>query len=220
MKISLSLFYHIFQQLQMTAGWKLIKSGLRKGYLFYCLLTPIHSAFILWSTLISGFTLLAGINCHFFPKSSSCDTCDHSMTGGLTLPLFSPVLGLIPELCQCRDLELDCDGAQLQDIPAVAVNVTMMWVENKPLVFQYPKAQAGPRKLSSSTLTVPACEECWSRCPFQNTSRHCEYLLLPRDEWKTYLQPVLKVNLRRNGHKTFTLNTQSLLDNLVLCFCL
>uniref|UniRef100_A0A671VGE9 Relaxin family peptide receptor 1 n=1 Tax=Sparus aurata TaxID=8175 RepID=A0A671VGE9_SPAAU len=29
------------------------------------------------------------------------------------------LLGVVPELCQCRDLELDCDGARLQDIPVV-----------------------------------------------------------------------------------------------------
>lgn len=43
---------------------------------------------------------------------------------GLYVP--STVLGAIPELCLCRDLELDCDGGQLPDIPVVAVNVTMM----------------------------------------------------------------------------------------------
>uniref|UniRef100_A0A671VIG0 Relaxin family peptide receptor 1 n=1 Tax=Sparus aurata TaxID=8175 RepID=A0A671VIG0_SPAAU len=32
------------------------------------------------------------------------------------------LLGVVPELCQCRDLELDCDGARLQDIPVVAMN--------------------------------------------------------------------------------------------------
>uniref|UniRef100_A0A3P8US61 Relaxin family peptide receptor 1 n=1 Tax=Cynoglossus semilaevis TaxID=244447 RepID=A0A3P8US61_CYNSE len=36
------------------------------------------------------------------------------------------LLGTVPELCKCRDLELDCDSAQLQDIPAVATNVTMI----------------------------------------------------------------------------------------------
>lgn len=47
---------------------------------------------------------------------------------GLHIP--SPVLGTVPESCLCRDLELDCDRAQLPDIPLVAVNVTMMWVRN------------------------------------------------------------------------------------------
>lgn len=47
---------------------------------------------------------------------------------GLHIP--SPVLGTVPEFCLCRDLELDCDRAQLPDIPLVAVNVTMMWVRN------------------------------------------------------------------------------------------
>uniref|UniRef100_A0A4W6FDI9 Relaxin family peptide receptor 1 n=1 Tax=Lates calcarifer TaxID=8187 RepID=A0A4W6FDI9_LATCA len=32
------------------------------------------------------------------------------------------LLGAVPELCQCRDLELDCDSTQLQDIPVVAMN--------------------------------------------------------------------------------------------------
>lgn len=50
-------------------------------------------------------------------------------------PSISPVLGVVPELCQCRDLELDCDSTQLQDIPVVAINVTMMWVENNNFCF-------------------------------------------------------------------------------------
>uniref|UniRef100_A0A3Q3W0Y5 G-protein coupled receptors family 1 profile domain-containing protein n=1 Tax=Mola mola TaxID=94237 RepID=A0A3Q3W0Y5_MOLML len=41
------------------------------------------------------------------------------------------VLGVIPELCQCRDLELDCDGAHLQDVPVVPVNVTMSLQRNR-----------------------------------------------------------------------------------------
>ncbi|TNN42279.1 Relaxin receptor 1 [Liparis tanakae] len=48
------------------------------------------------------------------------------MRASLTHAAFARMLGAIPELCQCRDLELDCDGAQLQDIPVVAVNVTMI----------------------------------------------------------------------------------------------
>ncbi|XP_062331701.1 relaxin receptor 1 [Osmerus eperlanus] len=43
------------------------------------------------------------------------------------------LLGLVPDRCQCRDLELDCDGAQLQDVPAVAVNVTMMSLQRNRL---------------------------------------------------------------------------------------
>ncbi|XP_068181653.1 relaxin receptor 1 [Antennarius striatus] len=43
------------------------------------------------------------------------------------------LLGLVPDLCQCRDLELDCDNAQLQDIPAVAMNVTMMSLKRNHL---------------------------------------------------------------------------------------
>ncbi|XP_028445251.1 relaxin receptor 1 isoform X2 [Perca flavescens] len=43
------------------------------------------------------------------------------------------LLGAIPELCQCRDLELDCDSTQLQDIPVVAINVTMMSLQRNRL---------------------------------------------------------------------------------------
>uniref|UniRef100_A0A672I1Q5 Relaxin family peptide receptor 1 n=1 Tax=Salarias fasciatus TaxID=181472 RepID=A0A672I1Q5_SALFA len=43
------------------------------------------------------------------------------------------LLGAVPDLCQCRDLELDCDGAQLQDVPVVAVNVTMMSLQRNRL---------------------------------------------------------------------------------------
>ncbi|XP_054648764.1 relaxin receptor 1 isoform X2 [Dunckerocampus dactyliophorus] len=43
------------------------------------------------------------------------------------------LLGAIPELCQCRDLELDCDGTQLHRVPAVAVNVTMMSLQRNHL---------------------------------------------------------------------------------------
>ncbi|XP_026038570.1 relaxin receptor 1 isoform X2 [Astatotilapia calliptera] len=43
------------------------------------------------------------------------------------------LLGVVPELCLCRDLELDCDGAHLQDIPVVAMNVTMMSLQRNGL---------------------------------------------------------------------------------------
>ncbi|KAM9833222.1 relaxin receptor 1 isoform 2-T2 [Syngnathus typhle] len=43
------------------------------------------------------------------------------------------LLGLIPDSCQCRDLELDCDGTQLRDVPVVAVNVTMMSLQRNHL---------------------------------------------------------------------------------------
>ncbi|XP_074530331.1 relaxin receptor 1 [Halichoeres trimaculatus] len=43
------------------------------------------------------------------------------------------LLGVFPELCLCRDLELDCDGAQLGDVPVVAVNVTMMSLQRNRL---------------------------------------------------------------------------------------
>nr|XP_046262718.1 relaxin receptor 1 isoform X2 [Scatophagus argus] len=43
------------------------------------------------------------------------------------------LLGVVPELCQCRDLELDCDSTQLRDIPVVAINVTMMSLQRNQL---------------------------------------------------------------------------------------
>ncbi|KAM3613102.1 uncharacterized protein V6R79_020399 [Siganus canaliculatus] len=43
------------------------------------------------------------------------------------------LLGVVPELCQCRDLELDCDGARLRDVPVVAVNITMMSLQRNQL---------------------------------------------------------------------------------------
>uniref|UniRef100_H3D677 Relaxin family peptide receptor 1 n=1 Tax=Tetraodon nigroviridis TaxID=99883 RepID=H3D677_TETNG len=49
------------------------------------------------------------------------------------LDVPSPVLGAVPERCLCRDLELDCDGGQLPDIPVVAVNVTMMSLQRNLL---------------------------------------------------------------------------------------
>ncbi|KAI5092503.1 relaxin receptor 1 [Silurus meridionalis] len=36
------------------------------------------------------------------------------------------VLGLVPAECQCRDLELDCNGAHFKDVPTVSTNVTMI----------------------------------------------------------------------------------------------
>ncbi|KAJ0002761.1 hypothetical protein NQD34_007910 [Periophthalmus magnuspinnatus] len=43
------------------------------------------------------------------------------------------VLGMFPERCQCRDLELDCDGTKLRDIPPVPTNVTMMSLQRNQL---------------------------------------------------------------------------------------
>lgn len=134
MRISLSLFYHIFQQTRMKDNQIWFNQGILKNIeevilqnLFLLLSVDSNT---LCSRFMKSFNLRIDSSSRnkssFFPKSSSCDTCDHSMMGRLTLLLFSPVLGVIPELCQCRDLELDCDGTQLQDIPAVAMNVTMM----------------------------------------------------------------------------------------------
>uniref|UniRef100_W5K3D0 Relaxin family peptide receptor 1 n=1 Tax=Astyanax mexicanus TaxID=7994 RepID=W5K3D0_ASTMX len=36
-----------------------------------------------------------------------------------------------PAECQCRDLELDCDGAHFKDVPAVSINVTMSLQRNR-----------------------------------------------------------------------------------------
>jgi len=43
-----------------------------------------------------------------------------------SLPFCHGVLGTVPAECQCRDLELDCDGAHFKDVPTVSINVTMM----------------------------------------------------------------------------------------------
>uniref|UniRef100_A0A4W4G7S2 G-protein coupled receptors family 1 profile domain-containing protein n=1 Tax=Electrophorus electricus TaxID=8005 RepID=A0A4W4G7S2_ELEEL len=43
------------------------------------------------------------------------------------------LLGLVPVECQCRDLELDCDGAYFKDVPAVSINVTMMSLQRNQL---------------------------------------------------------------------------------------
>ncbi|XP_061643279.1 relaxin receptor 1 isoform X2 [Phyllopteryx taeniolatus] len=53
------------------------------------------------------------------------------------------LLGLIPEPCQCRDLELDCDGAQLGDVPPVAANVTMMYLQHNEIAEVSPTAFRG-----------------------------------------------------------------------------
>uniref|UniRef100_A0A672QYD5 Relaxin receptor 1-like n=1 Tax=Sinocyclocheilus grahami TaxID=75366 RepID=A0A672QYD5_SINGR len=43
------------------------------------------------------------------------------------------LLGTIPAECQCRDLELDCDGAHFKDVPTVSINVTMMSLQRNRL---------------------------------------------------------------------------------------
>ncbi|XP_056457140.1 relaxin receptor 1 [Gadus chalcogrammus] len=43
------------------------------------------------------------------------------------------LLGGVPESCQCRGLEVDCDGGGLQSVPSVAVNVTMMSLQRNQL---------------------------------------------------------------------------------------
>lgn len=80
-------------------------------------------------------TCAVSIESQFF-HISWLDTFNHQLTDCKRSPLTglyvpSPVLGAVPELCLCQDLELDCDGGQLPDVPVVAVNVTMMWVRNQ-----------------------------------------------------------------------------------------
>ncbi|XP_063044566.1 relaxin receptor 1 [Engraulis encrasicolus] len=43
------------------------------------------------------------------------------------------LLGIVPDLCLCRDLELDCDRANFKDVPVVSVNVTMMSLQRNRL---------------------------------------------------------------------------------------
>ncbi|XP_019901261.2 relaxin receptor 1 isoform X7 [Esox lucius] len=43
------------------------------------------------------------------------------------------LLGAVPEPCQCRDLELDCDNAQFHHVPEVSTNVTMMSLQRNRL---------------------------------------------------------------------------------------
>uniref|UniRef100_A0A3Q3FH64 Relaxin family peptide receptor 1 n=1 Tax=Labrus bergylta TaxID=56723 RepID=A0A3Q3FH64_9LABR len=64
---------------------------------------------------------------HLFDKYFGMPSSDTGTRSNLCL------LGIFPELCQCRELELDCDGAQLRDVPVVAVNVTMMSLQRNHL---------------------------------------------------------------------------------------
>ncbi|KAM9470654.1 relaxin receptor 1 [Clarias gariepinus] len=43
------------------------------------------------------------------------------------------LLGLVPVECQCRDLELDCNGAHFKDVPTVSTNITMMSLQRNRL---------------------------------------------------------------------------------------
>ncbi|XP_066505829.1 relaxin receptor 1 isoform X8 [Hoplias malabaricus] len=58
------------------------------------------------------------------------------------------LLGPVPAGCQCRDLELDCDGAHYKDVPFVSINVTMMSLQrnrmgklNADMFFKYQNLQ-------------------------------------------------------------------------------
>lgn len=141
----------------------IIKAGLSKEYSishpesFGSVINYYQLVFVLQDTinklclsppnpLISGLTFSSSRTRLPLFQTAAFDNLALSITAGWPVdwhvlwcpfPLSSipPVLGVVPELCQCRDLELDCDGAQLEDIPVVAINVTMMWVENTPLFF-------------------------------------------------------------------------------------
>uniref|UniRef100_A0AAQ4QET9 Relaxin family peptide receptor 1 n=1 Tax=Gasterosteus aculeatus aculeatus TaxID=481459 RepID=A0AAQ4QET9_GASAC len=72
------------------------------------------------------------------------------------------LLGVIPELCQCRDLELDCDGAHLVDIPLVPMNVTMMSLQRNHLqklkantFFKYQSLQKLYLSFNKITVLMP-----------------------------------------------------------------
>ncbi|XP_005344183.1 relaxin receptor 1 [Microtus ochrogaster] len=41
-------------------------------------------------------------------------------------PPSACLVGSVPKHCMCRDLELDCDGANLRAVPSVSANVTVM----------------------------------------------------------------------------------------------
>uniref|UniRef100_A0A674MM48 Relaxin family peptide receptor 1 n=1 Tax=Takifugu rubripes TaxID=31033 RepID=A0A674MM48_TAKRU len=76
--------------------------------------------------------------------------CQCPLTG---LHIPSPVLGTVPEFCLCRDLELDCDRAQLPDIPLVAVNVTMMYLQHNRIQDVHPDAFRGLYNLTRLYLS-------------------------------------------------------------------
>lgn len=182
---------------------KIIKSGLTKfsckTRLCYWLLTLIHSHILNSFNLriySSGRSRLS-----FFQTAPVLRLAMTGQRGWLTAPLFSP-LHLSSAGCHSWALQVPRPGAGLWRRAAwryprggnechhdVSRKYTLSF-SNISLKLKT------PRKHSSSTLTVPACEKCWSRSPLQNTSRHCEYLSLPRDEWITYLKPELKVSLR------------------------
>uniref|UniRef100_A0A8C6WU10 Relaxin family peptide receptor 1 n=1 Tax=Neogobius melanostomus TaxID=47308 RepID=A0A8C6WU10_9GOBI len=46
------------------------------------------------------------------------------------------LLGAVPERCQCRDLELDCDSTQLQDVPSLQRNKLQRLKANSFVKFQ------------------------------------------------------------------------------------
>ncbi|TSV81524.1 Relaxin receptor 1 [Bagarius yarrelli] len=74
------------------------------------------------------------------------------------------LLGFVPDECQCRDLELDCNGAHFKDVPMVSTNVTMIYLLQAAvgvgLVHDYPElcklwglASEGTELLAAGLLT-------------------------------------------------------------------
>lgn len=149
------LFMYSFSVFISKYWYCCLKSCLCYSLLILLLSTKVMTSFG-WKTFHAGLG-------HHLKKSNLIwlkqlqARCIHQVRGWQRSPLTgfcipSPVLGAIPERCLCRDLELDCDGGQLPEIPVVAVNVTMMWVRNLCFVFlQYPEAEAAS---SSSGLTL------------------------------------------------------------------
>uniref|UniRef100_A0A674P3P4 Relaxin family peptide receptor 1 n=1 Tax=Takifugu rubripes TaxID=31033 RepID=A0A674P3P4_TAKRU len=87
---------------------------------------------------------------HLFDKYFGMPSYNCPLTG---LHIPSPVLGTVPEFCLCRDLELDCDRAQLPDIPLVAVNVTMMYLQHNRIQDVHPDAFRGLYNLTRLYLS-------------------------------------------------------------------
>ncbi|XP_048032864.1 relaxin receptor 1 isoform X2 [Megalobrama amblycephala] len=63
------------------------------------------------------------------------------------------LLGTVPAECQCRDLELDCDGAHFKDVPTVSINVTMMYLQHNRIKAVHPHAFRGLYNLTRLYLS-------------------------------------------------------------------
>ncbi|KAM7331325.1 hypothetical protein ACRRTK_010514 [Alexandromys fortis] len=63
-------------------------------------------------------------------------------------PPSACLVGSVPKHCMCRDLELDCDGANLRAVPSVSANVTVMCLQNNKIRFVSVSAFRGLRSLT------------------------------------------------------------------------